>query len=127
MTATAVLSAPDVGPTTLTRRRRDTRYPCSLKGQCRPSGHAFSTGVWPVNVRDISVSGIALVLSRRFEPGTILVVELLDQKEQVSQIFLVRVARVEQLADRAWLLGCTLARRLDENELKALVRFPLAA
>jgi hypothetical protein len=75
----------------------------------------------------MSAGGLAMVLSRRFEPGTLLVVEIFDDLAQIMEIFLVRVARVERLAERAWLLGCSLARNIDESELFALIRVAIAA
>lgn len=127
MTERTVLSAVEEVSVALDGRRRHVRYPCSLKGQCRPSGLAHSTGVWPVDIRNMSAGGLAMVLSRRFEPGTLLVVEIFDEFAQIMEIFLVRVARVEKLAERAWLLGCSLARHIEECELFALIRFAVAA
>jgi hypothetical protein len=76
---------------------------------------------WTGQVHDISSGGLALVLGRRFEPRTVLAVDLdAPEKGRVRRLF-VRVVRAHALSPRRWLHGCVFARRLSDEEVQALV------
>ncbi len=65
------------------RERRDgKREACQLEGQCRPMDSLQLSAAWPVTIRDIGAGGCQLLLSRRFEPGTLLVVDVHDGQGQ---------------------------------------------
>jgi hypothetical protein len=100
---------------------------CNLKGNCRPVGHDYSSGVWPAQLVDISTNGVGLVLSRRFEPGTPLIVEVHDDAGENLAMLLARVVRVAPGGQGGWHLGCSLIKPLEENYLRSLVQAPLAA
>src|SRR5262249_13524870 len=51
------------------------RRPVGLEAFCR-SVAAVKDDPWPARVRDLSTGSIGLHLTRRFEPGTLLVIEL---------------------------------------------------
>jgi hypothetical protein len=125
----AAAASPAAGlPSAQAGRRRAVRYLCRVSGECRPAGNAHSTGVWPVELRNISHQGVALELSRRFEPGTGLLVELPEQDGQVGQILLARVVRVAPVGDSmAWTLGCTLVKPLADQDLRGLAPAARAA
>jgi hypothetical protein len=76
---------------------------------------------WEATIRDISQQGIGLVLSRRFEPGAILVVELPRPTEATSHLLLARVVRVVEQVNSRWLVGCSLVNPLTREELRALL------
>jgi hypothetical protein len=78
---------------------------------------------WPLVVRDVSKTGIGVVLARRFEPGTELIIELADEPSAVPSKFAIRVVRVKAEAGSQWLLGCEFRNPLVESELKALLAF----
>ena len=106
-------------------RRASVRYPCSEDGfgidnSCRPVGTKKSES-WSASVRDLSTGGIGLVVNRRFEPATLLTVELHDSEEAVSRMLLVRVVRVTQLDRTAWLLGCEFTSKMTETDLLTLM------
>jgi serine/threonine protein kinase len=100
-------------------QRATVRYPSRKDGSCQPLS-AEKEVHWTAKVRDISSCGMGLVVNRRFEPRTVLVVELAGPKKGAGHRLLVRVARVRALSSRRWLLGCVFANRLGEEEVQAL-------
>jgi hypothetical protein len=121
--ANTVLSPPEVD-CTADNRRAWVRYPCAQKGVCRAVANSQYGGLWPAKVRDISTSGISLIMSRRFEAGTVLVVELDNTSGDESILLLARVVRVTERRRDDWIMGCTLSKQLSTNELTGLVNYP---
>jgi hypothetical protein len=69
-------------------------------------------------VRDISPGGIAVVLERRFELGTILIVEAPDNPKHASESRPVRVCHATPETDGRWIIGCAFAWPLSQEELR---------
>ena len=102
-------------------RRAWVRYPTDLPGSCQPLGQRRDDNLWwSAQVRDLSAGGIGLVVSRRFEVGTILSVELPSTTQGPSVSVLARVVRCAALADGRWLIGCEFASPLSEDDVRAL-------
>jgi hypothetical protein len=76
---------------------------------------------WFGRVRNISCGGLALRLHRRFEPGTLLVIEWPDEAKEESRSFAVQVIHATAEGHRLWIVGCEFLRSLSEEELQALV------
>jgi hypothetical protein len=64
---------------------------------------------------------VGLVVGRRFEPETVLVVDLPGEGPKSWRHYLVRVVRVEPQSRKKWLLGCVFARALSDEEVQTLV------
>lgn len=106
-------------------RRASVRYPCSedgfsLDNSCRPIGTERKEA-WAAVVRDMSTGGIGLHVNRRFEPTTLLVVELQDVDQSTTRTLLVRVMRVQKEDRTGWILGCEFIHKMTEAELLALM------
>jgi len=101
-------------------RRATVRYTSDKTGSCQPVSGCEGVE-WAGKIKDISADGIGLVLPRRFEPGTVLLVDVSPRAEEVRHSVLVRVRRVQQLSARRWILGCVFARRLSDEEVQTLV------
>ncbi len=112
-----------VEPTEVIENREQPRFPCTLASVCRPSSHAFSEGNWPARVEDISASGVRLLLNRRFEVGTSLILQVGDPAGH-SCTMLARVVWVAGPRPGHWLLGCSLSQGLSNEELRGLVQYP---
>ena len=97
-------------------RRGSARYECNLEAACRPIA---MTGNWSGKTADVSARGVGLVLSRRFEPGTILSVSLCRPEESAS----LQLARVCQVRSEGlfWRVGCTWSGELTSDELQGLL------
>jgi hypothetical protein len=101
-----------------TERRAAVRYPCDLASSC----HTITSrreDAWTAAVKDISRTGIGLLLGRRFEPGILLAVEL--PAEGGSQLLLARVIHARAQGEGVWLIGCALVNPLAEDEVQALL------
>ena len=108
-----------------TERRASIRYPCdaesfSPENSCRPIT-ATQKDAWGATVRDLSTIGMGLVVSRRFELGTLLIVDLEDADHTSRSSMLVRVVRISQESKASWLLGCAFTTKLTESELLSLM------
>lgn len=106
------------------RRVRD-RYTCDLKTSCKPVDCQSATP-WPAKVRDISATGVRLTMFRRFEPGTLLALEVQDTSG-LARMLLARVVRVAKMVRGRWILGCAFDTELHDQQLEALVETPYTA
>jgi hypothetical protein len=106
-------------------RRVAVRYPVSPDGfstenTCRPiSSQPDET--WTAVVRDMSTGGLGLVVNRRFEPGTLLIVDVHDVEQTTNRSLLVRVVHAVRDLDNAWFLGCSFPSAMSEAELLSLM------
>ena len=108
-------------------RRASKRYACRFEGQCKPVGNLHCSSSWPATVQDVSQNGFQLLMSRRFEPGTLLVVEVDLPQADCPRMFLGRVVRVAMPVKGRWVLGCALSAPLAKDELSTLVKIRSAA
>jgi serine/threonine protein kinase len=106
-------------------RRASVRYACDVnlasrrKISIHPDDEQEDT--WEATVRDLSVKGIGLVVSRRFEIGAILAVELGTNNASGRQAVEMRVARVERASHKSWFVGGTFTQKLSKEELRKLL------
>jgi hypothetical protein len=98
------------------------RKPVGLEAYCR-SVASVKDDPWPARVRDLSSGSIGLLLTRRFEPGTLLVIELEKKKQDqsLSHTLVGRVVHATQNSNGGWMLGCTLANKIAEDDLQDLL------
>src|SRR5262249_19526099 len=101
-------------------RRVRVRYSQKLHTFCQRGSGDLDQLWWMGSVRDISGRGIALLLQHRFQPGTLLTLELENTARTISFSLQVRVVRVLPQPG-GWLLGCTFFQDLTEAEVKALL------
>jgi serine/threonine protein kinase len=100
-------------------RRATVRFRSKKGGAVQP----LSVGKqdeWDATIRDVSADGVGLVLPRRFEPRTVLSLNLAATEAEPARRLFVRVVRVTTLASRRWLVGCVFANRLGEEEVQDL-------
>ncbi|MBY0523937.1 MAG: PilZ domain-containing protein [Gemmataceae bacterium] len=101
-------------------RRTSIRHVCELSGDCQPIAALEAGNRWPVQAANISEGGVSLMLSRRFEPGTLLAVEFVSDPADTAYMPLARVCRASR-AGNYWLLGCSWADGLGADDLRTLV------
>jgi serine/threonine protein kinase len=75
---------------------------------------------WPLVVRDVSKGGIGLLLARRFESGTELLIEFGEGAPERRRLT-AKVIRVQGEKAGHWFHGCRFESPLNEDELKKLV------
>jgi hypothetical protein len=67
-------------------------------------------------VQDISRGGLGLIVDRRFEPGTLITVDL-PLVPECPRPLLARVVHATAHPEGGWLVGCALFDLLPEEEL----------
>jgi serine/threonine protein kinase len=97
-------------------RRAYVRYPSKMEGQCQPVA-GFKEDLWTTRIVNVSRNSIGLVVNRRFEVGTVLVVY---PQQADYPPFMVRVARIQARPSRKWLLGCVFPNLLSDEEIKVV-------
>jgi hypothetical protein len=105
-------------------RRSEPRKRCTLGVVCTVE-EDLAVGdqeeeVWPGAVRDVSTHGVGLLLARRFEPGTVLKVEV-DGVAGSLRSVTAKVANVRTETDGHWFHGCAFSRPLTGQQLRSLV------
>jgi hypothetical protein len=75
---------------------------------------------WPARIRDLSISGLSLVLNRPFEPGAGLAIEVQGPESHPPVIVLARVVHARHRG-LDWVLGCAFVSPLQDNVLDALL------
>jgi hypothetical protein len=103
-------------------RRAWLRFPGAHDVFCqrvasRPEGEPEVA--WLGNVRDVSPAGIGLNMTRRFEPGVELIVELSVRAKETLHLP-VRVIHVIPDTKRRWIIGCEFIFSLTEDERRTL-------
>jgi CheY-like chemotaxis protein len=101
-------------------RRAAVRHLGGQELSCTAAEASRARDRWWGRLCDVSVTGVRLLLNRRFEPGTLLVLDLPSSVREEGRGLLARVVRVTPAANGRWELGCAFTRRLDTDELEAL-------
>jgi hypothetical protein len=102
-------------------RRAAVRYPVERESACQAmKGHKDL--VWPAVIKDISTRGIRLEIGRRFEPGTLLMVELQSGHGGTLRRLMLKTVYLQSIDDKTWLIGGTFISRLADADLRSLLR-----
>ena len=98
------------------------RLDCEIPGFCKPASDLGSAeeARWSAIVRDISQGGVRLLLSRRYQPGAGLAIELPAKDGQEICTFFAKVIHVRADADGLWVHGCQFVSPLSLDEMKRL-------
>src|SRR5262249_32128353 len=107
-------------------RRQSPRYECHLETSCQAAA-ALHGENWPARVKDLSRGGAGLLVTRRFEPGTLLGLTLPDGTTGEHYTVLARVIHAHPQECGDWLLGCAFADQLTEEELQSFRIKPIPA
>jgi hypothetical protein len=76
---------------------------------------------WLGRFQIVSPGRLCLLLNRRFEPGTALIIELSDKPDLVVRFFQVRVIHSRRKRNRRWLIDCEFLSPPTPEELQALL------
>jgi hypothetical protein len=118
-------SAAQVGPAVMPawsgpERRASVRRSCRRPSLCLPLDSEGQTP-WEAELRNVSAGGLCVVLGRRVEPGTMLLVEWQEAARGAPAALVARVVHAQPQGPGRWSLGCRLARALGDAEVLALV------
>jgi hypothetical protein len=76
---------------------------------------------WKAMIRDLSTTGIGMVLNQSFETGTQLAIELNSPDGLLAYTVLTRVVHATRLPNGSHVVGCSFVRELSEEELRNLL------
>lgn len=99
-------------------RRAATRFASIRTASCSPLAERQT--VLSVLVRDVSANGIGLLSARRFERGTILLLQVQDDGEALPPLLVGKVVYETPQADGNWHIGCALTRAVAQADMRAL-------
>jgi hypothetical protein len=125
-----LLTAIDANPVPSRRECRvSARFACDTEANCQPPSARAGGGdmKWPGRIRDVSATGLSLLLRRRFETGAGLAIDVPGPEGAPASTLYAKVVRVKAEPGGLWLLGCKLVSGLSEEEIKALVVPPTPA
>jgi hypothetical protein len=108
----------------ITERSAVRHFPSSQEVYCQPMPASSADGVetgWWGKLCNLSSGGLAVRLSRSFEPGTLLIIELSDKTKRLMRSSLVQVVHAAGEGNRLWIIGCEFIRPLSEEEVQTLV------
>ena len=114
---------PEAPASIYAERRTRVRYMAALEASCRRTGEVGGQS-WPGRVVNISSGGIGLLLSRRFQGETLLDVELQGSAGAALLVLRVRVIHCtlfKEGSTSSWLLGCSFAKDLADEQLWPLL------
>jgi eukaryotic-like serine/threonine-protein kinase len=100
-------------------RRGARRYPSTIGASCRRV--QGRPDPWQTDVQDISLTGLRMELDRRFEAGTVLTLEIQNERGGGAARLLAQVRWVREAMDRKWSIGCSFHRSLTDAELETLL------
>jgi hypothetical protein len=109
-------------------RRAWLRFPSEQDILCLPvAGRPIGEPevAWMGKVRDVSPAGIGLSMSRPFEPGAELIIEL-SVKAKGTLDLPVRVIHATPDEKGLWIIGCRFIFQLTEEELQTLIGVSLS-
>jgi serine/threonine-protein kinase len=114
-------SAGEVSPayTQGPERRKAPRFSCDLLLQCGPGWSR--TNRFQGKLLDISLSGIQVLLPRRFEPGAILTGEIFNHQQEPTLHLVVKIRWVKKVGERAFVLGCAFHREICLDDLSTIL------
>ena len=119
--ATRVLTRPPKSVLKI-ERRAWLRFPGEHDVFCQPVAsrpEGEPEVAWLGNVRDVSPAGIGLSMTRLFEPGAELIVEL-SVKAKGTLHLPVRVVHTTADKKGRWIIGCEFIFQLTEDERRTL-------
>ncbi len=101
-------------------RRVAVRHDASPETACQAVAPSWGV-VYAAWVRDLSASGIGLIVECLLEAGTWLTVELDNAGPGASLRLRARVIHAMEMPNEHWLHGCAFERELTDDELHAFV------
>ena len=101
-------------------RRAWVRMSKELRGEPMTATDESDTA-WLGTIYNVSTTGIALILKRPFEPGTLLFIDLSANPNPVLQRRPVRVVHATSKEENRWIVGCLFASPLSQQELRSIL------
>jgi PilZ domain len=104
-------------------RRAWSRYPAQLETFCRQAVGGPEM-CWSGAIENISRGGVRLLMHRRFEPGSLLKIDVPLHVEQPTRYLMLRVIYATLQPNGLWALGCAFTEELDEEYMWTILKTP---
>lgn len=108
-------------------RRTSVRFPLHVgtsgKVDADALGETDPPETWPLVVHDVSVGGVGILLARRFEPNTVLSIELAVSGSEPPKRFKCKVVRVQAESAGHWVHGCTFLNPMSKDDVNNLLNY----
>lgn len=101
-------------------RRVDSRFSIELEAKCRAVANRAGQR-WDALIVDLSVSGICMQMSRRFEVGSVLEVFFSNDEEDSAVTHLVRVRWLKSTEKNGWMFGCEFVNTINEDQVQSIL------
>jgi hypothetical protein len=101
-------------------RRAHVRYAPAPDTTCQLTAGG-NNSIWWASVMDISTGGVGLIVSRRFEPGTLLAIGVENKNREFSHMLVARVIHVRKESASRYILGAKFISPLGDDELQVLL------
>jgi serine/threonine protein kinase len=100
-------------------RRVARRFPTRMEATC--TALQSGSGRWVATVCDVSLTGVLLQTNRRYQPGSVLELQVRADHLTDWSVFLVRVCWA-RAAGEDWNHGCSFGRALSEGDLNLFLK-----
>ena len=107
----------DPGRSAAAERRSNKRFPSRRHLACQPIQRQRDANSWVGQAINLSEAGLCLELSRRFEQGALLLVDLQSEQCEPRSV-IVRVVWVKPQPPSGRRLGCKFTQPLCESEIQ---------
>jgi hypothetical protein len=107
------------GPSALPERRIKARRACAQLDQVSAVA-SLGQEHWQAPVRNISATGVGMLLDHRLDPGCLLGIELLNRYQQFWHLKLLRVIHATPQDGHRWLVGSAFLKGFTDDEFRAL-------
>jgi hypothetical protein len=107
-------------PQSSINRRVAVRYPGSRSTSSRVAGRGGAKAR-RAKIRDISLVGVALILSFRLKIGARLLIQFSNEPLEIAYDVSARVVHASSQPRGRWIIGCEFARELSPLELETLL------
>jgi hypothetical protein len=105
---------------TRSERRHSLRKVCDLPTACVVIS-LVEPVLLPVRIRNISPSGIGLLIASRIAPGSFVAIKVQGPHQKAPRILRARIVHATfQPANRTWLIGGTFVEELGPDDLALL-------
>src|SRR5262249_25410520 len=94
------------------RHRMDKEVVCQRETR---AGITFMGGA-----RNVSRGGMGLIVGCRFEPGTVLLIEVADGPGDMPRLIPALVVHARPLPYRGWFLGCSFPAQITDADIASL-------
>jgi len=106
-------------PKSFINRRVAVRHPASASVSTRLTRDTARAR--RATIRDISVSGLALIVRSPLKAGTDLLVQMKNEALDLAYDLAARVIHATSQPRGRWIIGCAFARELTPSELETLL------